>query len=442
MLNKLQLKESTMAYPKVLIIHSPKVNFADANADAIVLRTLFQEWPRENLHQIFYSNNINDIGFFKSYYCFKFHDRRFGYFYDLLFGGKNNFNKIDDHAKTKKMSVINKIKSILKKSFSGFIDIVFFPIINKKLKDFLDKVRPDFIYTQGYTIRNINLTLKIASKLHIPYIIHPLDDWAANSLIENNNIILKYYWKYYAKRLFNGAAVRLAVSKAMKEEYEKRYKNNWHIIPVIAAYNNIEHTDYKNPIKDWKFNCGNKNIAFCYTGSLGGGRNKAILQLANKLSEFNSNNVIKSAIFLFTHNLDKIGMLIDHECIIINGPVESKYIPLILEASDILLIAESFEICDAKTNKFVLSSKVPFYTKSNKPILVIGNENNGTVSCAMENQWGLTLTDINALNVSRIFEILISEVSQFYTKNAIDFWEKQLNPVKIRKEFLNHFIHF
>ena len=432
-----------MLFRRILIIHSQKINKSDSIADSAVLRALFKTWPKDRLFQIYNSHDNQDEGFCSKYYRFSFNDRFGGNVFlrikQFINNIKHLFIKVKNITEQNVSEIQKRNTAINKYLHAGLQDIIFFPKVNSNLRYFIETINPDIIYCQGYSLKLIILTLLISKRFNIPYIVHPLDDWAYNSIIDTNfHKLISPIWKYWTKKLFQNACLRLVVNSYMANEYFKRYKNQWYIIPVILDFPKIIQGK-ENKICNWKNNASKGSIAFCYTGSLGAGRFKSFEWIAKELIYLSKLHQKEYHIFIYTNNNKSLEAKIlgKYPNITIEPPVHSDYVLSLLVAADILVLCESFFYNDAKTNKFVLSSKVPVYTKSKKPILACGSEINGTIRNAVTNKWAYTITK----PLLQYLEIALNDIHNHYDKYAkvaFNFWNNNLEPEKVRYKFINY----
>lgn len=431
-----------MQFPKILILHLPKINKTDANASAAVLRSLFFNWPKEKLFQIYNSNDMNDEGYCSSYYKLSNKDRFIG---KLFFRAKAFIRKKWKINNTKNTTYLSQDKDSFQYAYrepqwthSGLQDIIFYPVLNSKLRNFVETVQPDIIYCQGYSLNIIIITLKLSKKFKIPLIIHPLDDWAYNRLILTRlHKLISPVWKYWTKKLFNEASIRLVVNTKMANEYKSRYGYHWDVIPVIIDSGSENHNHFPNQIDNWKEDIPGNKVALCYTGSFGGGRRKTLEWLAKELRILGIKHNKDYRIFIYTNNnlSQEANLLKQYPNISVELAIPSNEVPSLLKSADILVLSESFSINDSITDQFVLSSKVPVYTQSKKPIIALGSMINGTIKDAYENKWALVVSELcEDILDNAIINILYNQDEIIDT--AYQYWKKNLEPMTIQKYFI------
>ena len=173
-------------FPKVLIIHIACVNNEDQIT--LLLRSIFSRWPRYNLSQIYISGDNSSGNFCSKVYKLAEGDRYFGRLYFAL---KNNItspsglvNLTEGKSSTKeiKISKFAQIKNKIVQFFyySGFWEIIFAPRLARNLIDWINEVKPDVIYCQGFQLSFCWLPLMIHKRFSIPIVFHTSDDWPNN----------------------------------------------------------------------------------------------------------------------------------------------------------------------------------------------------------------------------------------------------------------------
>ncbi len=218
-------------YPKVLVLG---VKFADNTADGVTLTNLFKGWPKVNLLSA--SDTLNIDFCEKNIPCddyFEFHP-----------GKLNQINK----KPQKKSSLYTKIRKWLIEK-SGIEEFVNVHELTPSFLSFLDKNKPDAIYSAVGSVKEIIFLKKIYQAKQIPLIIHIYDDWPQ---IEYSKRFFKWIWAYIYKKqvqeLMDMASCHLSICDAMSKEYEKRYGHKFY-----AFHNPVEASEWditeNNPAK-------------------------------------------------------------------------------------------------------------------------------------------------------------------------------------------------
>ena len=169
-----------MEYPRVLLMHLTRVHQYDSAN--LMVRTLFGDWPKEKLAQV-YTNRFSGQGdFCGHYYELGVLERRFGrLFYMLKPAGMNAVfgTKIlaggQSLKRTLARKLAEKISSIIIKS--GIWETIFSIRQSDSLMRFILGFRPAILYSQGYSLGFTKLALEISARFDLPICYFPVDDW-------------------------------------------------------------------------------------------------------------------------------------------------------------------------------------------------------------------------------------------------------------------------
>lgn len=412
---------------RILIIHNNRIGLSEPYSDTMYLRSLFSSFHRDDLMQIYNNEVPEPVSYCRHCYKTTHLERRFSTSYRLLYQATHCANS--NGALQKKTGV-----SLLRKS--GLQEILFPPRLTDTLMSFIESNHPDLIYTQGYHLSNLMLTVKIADKYKIPYAVHPLDDWAKNRLHQSvAQILLSPVWVWWTRNFIMKANWRFAISISMKTEYERRYGVKWSVLPVsISIHNSTEASDFQYHFS--LMESKSDTIEFTYAGSLMGGRAETLKKLAKVLCrKMTECEGVKYVLKIYTRS--DAGMLDNsddvQECLEIYDAISiDKLFPL-LQASDVLVLAESFDDRHAKYDRYVLSSKVGIYLQARRPIMVLGSSQNGTVADAVMNEWAHTCTENSEDCIEKSVSVVLSNAKNLVHKST-RYYEDKLDMSKISRK--------
>ncbi|MCX6185826.1 MAG: hypothetical protein NTU43_02365, partial [Bacteroidetes bacterium] len=189
----------------------------EQNSAAITLMNLFQKWDKDNL--FFMSTNDEIIKSRKYGYKNFYHLGKKEYVHAFPF---NLFSKKDNHDES--IETITNVKgpiydnSLIKHKFSALASIKFFInriivflnldlifhrcILSKDLENWINNIKPNYIYTTLSSRYSILFMLAIHKKLKLPIVVHILDDWPTT--IYNKGI-----FKVFLKRLIDKELIEL-----------------------------------------------------------------------------------------------------------------------------------------------------------------------------------------------------------------------------------------
>lgn len=378
-------------YPRLLLVHMSKVKENDPVN--LLLRMQFADWPKDKIAQIHAQAEINGFGeFCDKYYQLKSCDRLFGGLFDLLRG--KVFRMVDakkikeSYGEEKKIYVLEftdrfkkYIGDLLIKS--GLWEIIFNTRLSESMMAFINDFKPDIIYTQGYSMGFVRLSMLISKKYNIPICFQTTDDWP-NSLYNSSPV--GWLIKRKASELIKYSKLRFAFGEKMREEYEKRYGVKFGL--TYHLDNPQRFISKRNEVVKDKFK-------IIYTGGLGHRRYEAIIDLLNVIrrNQFLKEN---AEIYVYTHSIPReLPKEILNSQKITYLPLPShENLPLILSEASILFLPESFNE-DRAAIEYSISTKAHLYMMSERPILVYGPPYSGTVNYAVCDGWAIVVDERN-----------------------------------------------
>lgn len=174
-----------------------------------------------------------------------------------------------------------------------------------------------------------------------------------------------------------------------------------------------------------------------YAGSLYYGRDGVLGKLSGAISEYNKTHEKKARLDVYTNSEpdeDTRKKFIVEGASRYCGSLDRDGLARELNASDVLVFAESFEKGFMEKTKYSLSTKVPEYLSVGKPILAIGPQGIGSMDYLSD--VAVCVDDTDELS-SRLTELLESETMQAEVAERCE--RKYLNnhsKEKIQQEFL------
>jgi len=335
------------------------------------------------------------------------------YFGRLYFALKNNItspsglvNLTEGKSSTKeiKISKFAQIKNKIVQFFyySGFWEIIFAPRLARNLIDWINEVKPDVIYCQGFQLSFCWLPLMIHKRFSIPIVFHTSDDWPNN--LYRNDPLMHLLVKYVAKTLIRTSSKSIAFSPPMADSYKKQFNKDFEIIMNCDSYERFSRVKPKRITEDGE-------ISVIYMGGLGQERWKSIVEFCKTVEEKLSKKY-SIVITAYASNLpiEAIDELMTRPNLRILSPLSHSEVPEILKGGDILLLPETFDKKLATDIKFSISTKAHLYMMSEKPILVYGSPLTGIVNYAKKDQWAYVVDQQNKELLAKAVEELICDI--------------------------------
>ena len=348
---------------KVLIIsHNPICNH---NNMGKTLRSLFSEFGKEELCQLYFYPTLPDVDMCSSYYRITDIDILKSYFFRL----KNNSGEIENSDFSNYMSadvlrsVGYRTTSELKRIFRDVLWKCSF-WYDKKLDNWIKKEKPTKIFLVAGDAKFIyDIAIKISKKFGIPIVSYICDEYyffegekkclsrvRFGLLRKKIDTIAKYTEKF------------ICISESMSQLYHQYFK--------IKAVTIMTGT---NILKDEpKVSANVQSIT--YLGNIRCGRNESLADIGRALDEINSNYDTKYKLKLYTAEQDNTFFktfenISSIECC---GFATGEMYHSVLESSSVLVHVEAIDNINKNLVKHSISTKIPEILGSGIPMIAYG----------------------------------------------------------------------
>lgn len=428
--------------PRMLIISHN--SFSKSANNGKTLETIFGDFPKENIAQLFFSMNESpDFSFCDNY--FKITD------IDVLrniisFGGKKYGGtlSIDNDA-----SPLHEASSSLNKTYLKIFKIfkqrsnklVLFrdlfwkigrwkiPSLNEWIKGF----NPDLIfYVGGNNSFSHEIVLEIHHKFDIPLVTFFTDDYILNPITRNiiDKIQEKRIKKVYRKTIKESSKC-FAIGQKMCEAYTEYF--NKEFSPIM---NSIEVEEYIKPrSKPNK----NEKILISYIGGLHLDRWKMICKFSSIISNYTDRILIR--VYTATEVSQEINDQFKMHNIDFAGAVYGLNLKKALYNSDILLHVESDNVYYRSLTKLSVSTKIPEYLATGVCVVGYGPGEVASMQLLSENQIGIVVPSDSQENEiiinTQIGTLLDYEKRVKIGEKGYNFAKAYFNSEIVRKEFIN-----
>lgn len=398
---------------KVLMINGHSIY--ENNSTSITLKSIIPYFEDENILELYYYpiNNFNDDDC--KIESIKLKDKT-KYIYSIIRKlYKKDFKNVID-TKISDKEIQNK-QSIIKiiKSFILAIDD-FLPVnmrCNKSIIEYIDNYKPDIIYTLGSSIFVLDISLKLAKRYNIPIVLHFMDNWRETKYVGN---------KIFSKRLTNKILeveslmnYGMAISDEMAEYYTKVSNKEY-----VSLMNTVDHMNIKQIVDR-----DTRNINITYAGGLHLERWKIFLEIETVIKTINSEgNNIKLNIFTKDSDKLKYEKIFDKDITKFHKFLPHDEVFKIYEMSDVLVHVESFDESLINFTRYSLSTKIPEYMASGRPIIYYGPKDIASSKYISKSKCGICVSNNNEL-----IEALKIVCNDSKARNSM-----AMNGVKIARE--------
>lgn len=312
----------------------------------------------------------------------------------------SNSNLQNNEFVSTKQSVWKKLVYLIKNLLSFVTRSINGEITASSLVDF----QPEIIYTLGSSIKTHIVAAKISKYFHIPIIIHYMDDW--RMLAKQTGLLNKMNTRILSLSIERMKCVKLyqyAINSYLAEYYTKQFKDNVGVI--WNALNWLPREVKKKPSVSEK-----NSLTIVYIGGLHLGRNVVIENVISEIGTLRDLLKVDVRLSIYTNTRSKqqlISNILLPSYIEVKNYVDHNEMKNILVEADILLFVESFNSIYKDYTHLSLSTKIPEYLWSLRPILCVAPYNISSSRYVTDNEVGL-VTDINGFCNSVISILAIS----------------------------------
>lgn len=389
----------------------PKVLFISHNAFSKVLNngktfsSLFTGWPKEKIAQLYFHNEQPNFEVCDKYFVItdeqmlKRKKDNVGQVItrENINNVKKTQSKLHSYVRKKPLAIFTTLRDILWDSNKWN---------NKKLNRWIEDFSPNVIFFVGGGSKfSYKITKKIANKYKIPVLLYYTDDYVTPGPSLDlfgwiNLLRLRLYLRIFmpvVKKIF-------VIGEDMQNEYAFRFKKE--CIPIMNSVNINDFRELDNSNKSLPLE--KDKITIAYFGGLHLNRWKTLAELGSAIESLSDNEAINFQLFIYTNQQPDSEILTE-----INNPPYIQYMGSVDQNEiisemlkyDMLLHAESFEKKMIHKTRLSISTKIPEYLATGKPILGVGPSNLSSIKYLKNKTNSFILED---LKKAKINELLIS----------------------------------
>ncbi|WP_288951943.1 glycosyltransferase [uncultured Catenibacterium sp.] len=420
-------------YPKVLIINDQSIY--KENATGITLRSFFKLYPSSNIREFhlwkpskseYEGLKINSSVIPQETFPINSILRKMTGA-DISeeskgIGFGTGISILDINKKSIKFSIKEYVKWISETFFINIDSIV------SVLED--EQFVPDIIYTFGARFAIHNLVFKLSQYYKCPVCIHYMDNWRETCFLNTAKCLkLNEKLNKSVDRIEKLGEFSLVISPLMARKYAEFYHGNYQVL-----MNSIDVTSTSNTVE--KFN--DDEVLFVYAGGLHLNRYLGLLDIQESIL----NSALNSKLLIYTNDESrkKYESLFDKNVTTFKDFLPHDKVHEIYSEADILVHIESFEEERQLYTKYSLSTKIPEYMYSGKPILCFASKKLAVSQYIIESKSGICCDTKEELNAAVVNLALSSELRMNLGRNGKRVAISNHNISKAREVLVNVFI--
>lgn len=349
-------------FPRVLVVSAASINHHSATG--ITMINLFSGWPLDKIAQIY-----DDITAPDDRYCKR--SRRFSSVdIPLIKTAKRLVNKLRliignaIHAESKIVSPTP--SGSVSYGFLGACgDVMPFSLSNGII-EWLDEYKPEVIYSVLGSVRMMNITLQLSRRFAIPIVPHFMDDWPNTAYVKSWLLFVpRLVLERKLKKVLSRSPVGLTIGSDMAVEFAGRYGRNF------DCFMNCVEINTSSSEKELS-NAG--TVVFAFVGGLHLNRWKSLLAVASALEELKCSGVNLSVeIYSPVKDLQLYDDIFREFSVVTTmSTMMACEVNEKLRSFDVLIHVESFLREDSFYTRYSISTKIPQYMASGRPILAYG----------------------------------------------------------------------
>ena len=340
-------------YPRVLIVNQQSIK--KNNATGITLRSLWGDWPNDSVMEVFIDGYTETVHFRSGFRSFCLPSTLFSKIAHSKKAQKTNSrikrksNHSDQSFKTWFRQVVVLINDML------------IPRIPSRIKKIVKEFKPQVVYTLGGSVGALGIAKRIGKAFGLPIIIHYMDNWPERLQWESNSFtrIYRKALNRQHKKCLLRSRVGLAISPQMADAYQLKFK-----MPFDCLMNSVDCASFfVGPRKTAK------PYIFVYAGGLHLNRWKALQEIDRAIAITG----IQAELHIYTSDQDAemYRAAFSHNALF-HKSVEHSKILSVYETADLLIHAECGTPLLLGFFKYSISTKIPEYLSSGRPMLFYG----------------------------------------------------------------------
>lgn len=301
------------------------------------------------------------------------------------------------------------------------------------LREWVSDFGPDVLFFQGSSgVFGYNVALWLCTEFDIPLILQLTDDYTYRahpfSAVEwlNN----RRYLATFARGIDRSSAV-IAISEAMEAEYGERFGGRYLVLMNSVA----ERRGLRRPDRGL-------TRRLLYAGNLGLQRWKSLVTIGEALVRVNAATGVEAYLDVYapeSTSEEVIAALVAVSSINFRGFVSSEVLQEEIAAADVLVHVESFSRRMRKVTRLSISTKIPEYLASSRPIFVLGPADIESVQYLKRNDAAAVVSEPTVQGVERVLRGLLTDTDAMdrYARAGLELYRRFHTSDAARRAIVN-----
>lgn len=258
--------------------------------------------------------------------------------------------------------------------------------LSEPLRTWVQDFSPDVIYCQLSTLHTIRLVRELHEYTGARVAIHILDDWPET--IYRGSLLgprLRKRVDREFRELLSRAAVRMAISRAMANEYLARYGLEFEVF-----HNCIDVSWWRESRRtSWAVA---SPLRVVYSGKIGWDALTSFRDMCEAIELMNQGG-LPTQFRIHSPALDtsRARALASFPHTVVLPAAEHEQLPGVLTGADVLVIPSDFEGWGRRYARLSMPTKVPAYMASGTPVLLYSPRTHATCAWAVQAKWALVV---------------------------------------------------
>ncbi len=401
------------SYPRLLVISHNC--FSKTKNNGKTLASIFEGWPNEKIAQLYFYNELPDASVCKDF--FRITDEsmlrnRRGFTGDRIKGsypeksaannaqGKNSWIR-----KYRNLAVFGFLRNVLWSSGKWS---------SENLWKWLDEFKPEVVFlVGGDSVFSYKIAQKISERFLSPLFLYYTDDYVTPRFTFDPFWWINLLWLWRSlKNILPQVSRVFVIGEDMAEEYEEKLGKK--CAPIMNSVD-VEKFNIIGASAESKKE-SDEAIRFAYFGGLHLSRWKSLIRLGEAIESVTERARINASLSIYSTSspnkrmMNRIKELRPY--VRFAGSVDEKGIIAEMMKYDVLVHAESFDRTNRQKTRLSISTKIPEYLATGKPIFAIGPGEISSIRYLRQNEAGIVVDTANEEKL----KMAIIEVFKNYDK--------------------------